>query len=327
MNRRFPFASRRGLIGAGVAGAAWAAMSPLRAQAYPARPIRLIVPYPPGGTTDIVARAFAELLGRELSQQIIVDNRPGAATHIGTDVAMRSPPDGYTFLLSTSGLATNFATGPVPPFDPQKTLAPITQINQMAFVVCANPSAPFATVRELLAAARARPGRLTIGSASLEYVARLLNAQSGIDILHVPYKGGAAAMTDAMSGQIDLAVALVPVMLPQIRSGRLKPIGVSSEKRVGALPNVPTFAESGESTFRVDSWYALHGPAGLPRAIVRQVSEAARRVLTLPEFVDKQRALGSDLVWSTPEDLAMRLKTDTEEALRIARDLKLSPGA
>jgi tripartite-type tricarboxylate transporter receptor subunit TctC len=327
VNRKFPFALRRGLIGAGVAGAAWAAMSPLRAQAYPARPIRLIVPYPPGGTTDIVARAFAELLGRELSQQIIVDNRPGAATHIGTDVAMRSPPDGYTLLLSTSGLATNFATGPVPPFDPQKTLAPITQINQMAFVVCANPSAPFATVRELLAAARARPGRLTIGSASLEYVARLLNAQSGIDILHVPYKGGAAAMNDAMSGQIDLAVALVPVMLPQIRSGRLKPIGVSSEKRVGALPNVPTFAESGESTFRVDSWYALHGPAGLPRAIVRQVSEAARRVLTLPEFVDKQRALGSDLVWSTPEDLAVRLKTDTEEALRIARDLKLSPGA
>lgn len=325
MNHR-SFISRRRLLGTALAGVSLAGVSPSRAQAYPAKPIRLIVPYPPGGTTDLVARAFAELLARELGQPIIVDNRPGAATHIGTDVAMRSAPDGYTLLLSTSGLATNFATGPIPPFDPQKTLAPISQINQMAFVVCANPAAPFSTVRELLAAARARPGRLTIGSASLEYVARLLNAQSGVDILHVPYKGGAAAMTDAMSGQIDLAVALVPVMLPQIRAGRLKAIGVSAEKRVGALPTVPTFSESGESTFRVDSWYALHGPAGLPRAVVGHLSEAVQRVLSLPAFVEKQRALGSDLAWSTPEALAARLKADTEEAVRIARELKLTPG-
>ena len=314
-------------MGAGVAGASLATSVPLMAQAYPAKPVRLIVPYPSGGTTDIVARAFAELLGRELGQQIVVDNRPGAATHIGTDAAMRSNPDGYTLLIGTSGLATNFATGPVPSFDPQKTLAPISLINQMAYVVCAHPAAPFSNVRELLAAARARPGRITLSSASLEFVAKLLNAQSGVDILHVPYKGGAAAMTDAISGQVDMAVALVPVMLPQIRAGRLKPIAVTTDKRVGALPAVPTFMESGESTYRVDSWYALHGPAGLPREVVRVLSEAARRVLGNPEFVEKQRAIGSDLVWSTPEDLAQRLKVDTDDALRLARELKLSPSA
>lgn len=326
MKRTPSMIKRRSVLGSAVAAWGLSMAKPLRAQAYPARPIKLIVPYPPGGTTDLVARAFAEHMARELGQPFVVDNRPGAATNIGTEAAMRSPPDGYTLLLSTSGLATNFATGPVPAFDPQKTLAPITLINQMAFVVCANPSAPFSTVRELLSAARARPGRITIGSASLEYIVKLLNAQSGVDILHVPYKGGAAAMNDAISGQIDLAVALTPVMLPQIQSGRLKPIGVSAERRVGALPNVSTFIESGESTFRVDSWYALHGPAGMPPPIVRQLSDAAKRVLTQPEFVERQRAIGSELSWSTPEELAGRLKADTAEALRTARDLKLTPG-
>lgn len=326
MRRTAAMIKRRGVLGSMVAAWGLSLTSPLRAQAYPARPIKLIVPYPPGGTTDLVARAFAEHMARELGQPFVVDNRPGAATNIGTEAAMRSPPDGYTLLLSTSGLATNFATGPVPPFDPQKTLTPITLINQMAFVVCANPNTPFSTVRELLTAARARPGRITIGSASLEYVVKLINAQSGVDLLHVPYKGGAAAMNDAISGQIDLAVALTPVMLPQIQSGRLKPIGVSAERRVGALPNVSTFIESGESTFRVDSWYALHGPAGLPPPVMRQLSDAAKRVLTQPEFVERQRAIGSDLSWSTPEELAGRLKADTAEALRIARDLKLTPG-
>jgi tripartite-type tricarboxylate transporter receptor subunit TctC len=318
---------RRRLLGTSVAAAALTVARPLLAQVYPVRPVRLIVPYPPGGTTDIVARSFAELMGRELGQQIVVDNRPGAATHIGTDIAMRAAPDGYTLLVGTSGLATNFATGPIPPFDPQKTLTPVSLINQMAYVVCANPAAPFSNVRELLAAARARPGRITLASASLEYVAKLLNAQSGVDILHIPYKGGAAAMTDAISGQVDMAVALVPVMLPQIRAGKLKAIGVSSAQRVGALPDVPSFSESGESRYVVGSWYALHGPANLPRDIVRVLSEASRRVLGNADFLEKQRSIGSDLAWSSPEELANRLRVDTEDALRLARELKLSPNA
>lgn len=325
MPRPANFSPRRRLLVAGAACASLGFALPLKAQGYPVRPIRLIVPYPPGGTTDIVARVFAELLGRELGQPIVVDNRPGASTIIGTEAAMRSTPDGYTLLISTSALATNFATGPVPPFDPQKTLTPISLINQMAYVVCANPAAPFSNVRELLAAARARPGRVTLASASLEFVAKLLNAQCAVDILHVPYKGGAAAMTDAISGQVDMAVALVPVMLPQIRAGKLKPIGVTSDKRVGALPAVPTFIESGESEYRVDAWYALHGPVDVPREVVRVVSDAARRVLGNPEFAEKQRAIGSDLAWSTPEELANRLKVDTENSLRLARELKLSP--
>ena len=319
------FATRRRLLGAGAAVAMIAVPAALRAQAYPLRPVRLVIPFPPGGTTDIVARAFADLLGRELGQQIVVDYKPGAVTNIGTEQAMRATPDGYTLLFASSVMATNFATGPVPSFDPQKTLTPISQVNQMAYVVCANPAAPFSNVREMLAAARARPGRITLATASLEYVAKLLNAQSGVDILHIPYKGGAAAMTDAISGQVDMAAALVPVMLPQIRAGKLKAVGVTSARRSGALPDVASFIESGESRYRVEGWYSLHGPAGLPREIVRTLSEAARRVLTNPEFVDKQRAIGSDIVFSTPEELAARLKTDTEDALRLARELKISP--
>ncbi len=319
------FASRRRVLGAGAAVSMLAVSAVLRAQAYPSRPVRLIVPFPPGGTTDIVARAFVELFGRELGQQIVVDYKPGAVTNIGTEQAMRATPDGYTLLFGSSVLATNFATGPVPPFDPQKTLAPISLVNTMAYVVCANPAAPFSNVRELLAAARARPGRITLATASLEYVAKLLNAQSGVDILHIPYKGGAAAMTDAISGQVDMAAALVPVMLPQIRAGKLKAIGVTSARRTGALPDVPTFLESGDSRYRVEGWYSLHGPAGLPREIVRALSDATRKVLTNPEFVEKQRAIGSDIVFSSPDELAMRLKVDTEDALRLARELKISP--
>ena len=319
------FASRRRMLGAGGAVSMLALPVVLRAQAYPSRPVRLIVPFPPGGTTDIVARAFVELLGRELGQQIVVDYKPGAVTNIGTEQAMRATPDGYTLLFGTSVLATNFATGPVPPFDPQKTLTPISLVNTMAYVVCANPAAPFSNVRELLAAARARPGRITLATASLEYVAKLLNAQSGVDVLHIPYKGGAAALTDAISGQVDMAAALVPVMLPQIRAGKLKAIGVTSARRSGALPDVPTFIESGESRYRVEGWYSLHGPAGLPREIVRALSDATRKVLSNPEFVEKQRAIGSDIVFSTPEELATRLKVDTEDALRLARELKISP--
>ena len=319
------FALRRRMLGAGAAVSMLGLPALVRAQAYPSRPVRLIVPFPPGGTTDIVARAFVELLGRELGQQIVVDYKPGAVTNIGTEQAMRATADGYTLLFGSSVLATNFATGPVPPFDPQKTLAPISMVNTMAYVVCANPAAPFSNVRELLAAARARPGRVTLATASLEYVAKLLNAQSGVDILHIPYKGGAAAMTDAISGQVDMAAALVPVMLPQIRAGKLKAIGVTSARRSGALPDVPTFIESGESRYRVEGWYSLHGPAGLPREIVRALSEATRKVLTNPEFVEKQRAIGSDIVFSSPEELATRLKVDTEDALRLARELKISP--
>ena len=319
------YSGRRNLLRAGVVVAASQLSGKSFAQAYPAKPIRLVVPYPPGGTTDIVARSFGELLGRELGQQIVIENRPGAATHIGTESVIRAATDGYTLLIGTSGLATNFATGPVPPFDPHKTLTPISQINEMAYVVCANPKTPFSNVRELIATARAAPGRLTLGSASLEYVAKLLNAQSGIDLLHVPYKGGAAAMTDAMAGQIDMAIALVPVMLPQIRAGKLKAIGVTSERRVGVLPEVTTFIETGESRYKVLSWYALHGPAGLPAEVVRRLSEASRKVLTDPEFVQKQRAIGSELAWSTPEALGRLLRIDTEDALRSARELGLSP--
>ncbi|MFN0164714.1 MAG: tripartite tricarboxylate transporter substrate-binding protein [Burkholderiales bacterium] len=306
------------LVASLAAATAWA-------QAYPNRPVRMVVPFPPGGTTDIVARAYSDLVARELGQPIVIDYRPGAATNIGTESVVRAAPDGYTLLFGTSLMATNFATGPVPSFDPSKGLSHISLINQIPYIVCANPAAPFSNVKELLAAARARPGRVTLATATLEYVARMLNAQSDVDILHVPYKGGAAALTDAISGQVDMAAALVPVMLPQLRAGKLKPIGVTGARRSGALPDVPTFLESGESRYRAEAWYSLHGPAGMPREIVSRLSEISRRVIANAEFNERQRNIGSDLLWSTPEDLATRLTTETEDALRLAKQLGIKP--
>ena len=222
------------------------ATAPAHAQAQDfSQPIRIVVPYPPGGTTDLIARQFATFLTKEVGQQVLIDNRGGAATNIGADAVARSKPDGLTLLFGGVNQVINPAFGPAPPFDLLAAMEPVSLLARTPFIVAANPNAKFNTPKELIGAAKGAPGKLTISSAQLDIHVELLKSRAGINLLHVPYKGGAPATTDAIAGQVDMVYALVPVLLPHIQAGKLKAIGVTSARRAAVLPNTPTFVESG----------------------------------------------------------------------------------
>jgi len=311
---------RRGVVAA--LAASLAARGAHAQPAYPSRPLKLIVPYPPGGSTDILARAFAEAMGRALGQQVVVDNRPGAATNIGTEAAAHSPPDGYTVYFGTSALAQNPHFGPVPTVDVFRDLAPVSLVATMSFVVAANPALPIAGPAELVAAARARPGKLSISSASLEVTVKTLNHRAGIQLLHVPYKGGAQATSDAMAGHVDMVVALLPVLLPQLKAGKLKPIGLAAEKRSPAAPSIPTMAEGGVQGFSTPAWFALYVPPGTPEGFVARLNAAAVQAAAQQELVARMLDQGIEIQSSTPRELAERLRRDWDENAALARELK-----
>lgn len=280
-----------------------AASAPIAAQDYPTQPVRLIVPYPPGGTTDLIARLYAENLARELGQPVVVDNRPGAATNIGSDAVAKARPDGYTVLFGSGGPTMNTVFGPKPPFDPVRALEPVSMVARVPFMVAANPKAPFNTAREMIAAAKAAPGKYSISSAQLNVYVELLKTQAGAGLLHVPYKGGAQAATDAVAGQVDMVFALVPVLLPQVQAGNLKALGLSSQKRLGKLlPDVATFSELGVD-FSIDTWYGLQAPAGTPALVIERLKEATHRIVLLPAFADKLTTTGAEAVSSQPAEM------------------------
>ncbi len=279
-------------------------VAPARAQArYPTQPVHLVIPYPPGGTTDIVGRRFGELMSRALGQPVVVENRPGAATNIGNEYAARASPDGYTLLLGSTGLASNLVFGPLPAVDPVRSLDSISLVCRIPFMVAANPRAPFSNGREFIAAARAKPGTITVSSAQLDFYIEVMKDRAGIDILHVPYRGGAPATTDAIGGQVDAVFALSPVLLPHIQAGRLKPIAVQLDRRLEALPDTPTFDESGARGLDITTWYALFAPKGTPAAVRERLHEEAVRVTGDPQFVKTMSAAGVRVESSTPQAL------------------------
>lgn len=280
----------------------------LAAEAYPSRPLTIVVPYPPGGTTDLVARQFGERLGRELGQTVIVENKPGGGTNIGAEAVARAKPDGYTLLFANNAQVLNNYFGPVPSFEPG-ALEPVSLVARVAFVLAANPHTPFNTGAELLAAAKAAPGKLTVSSAQLDVYVALLNSKAGIQLLHVPYKGGAAATTDAMSGQVNMVFALVPVLLPQIQAGKLKPLAVTSGKRLTWLPDTPTLTELGVD-YDINIWYGLMVPAGTPKAVVQRLANATHKVLDIPALQERIRAAGAEPASSRPEDFKTQLKAE-----------------
>jgi tripartite-type tricarboxylate transporter receptor subunit TctC len=318
MNRR-----RDVLIGAAatVTALSWAGNA--RAQAgYPARPVKMIVPYPPGGSTDILARGFVEQLARQLGQPVVIDNRPGAQTNIGTEAAARSAPDGYTIYFGTSGLASNPHFGPAPSIDVFKDLAPVGMIGGMAFVVAANPAVPVSDAASLIALARAQPGKTTIASASLETQVLTLNRRARIDLMHVPYKGGAQAAADTMAGHTDTVIALVPVLLPHLQSGKLKPIAVCSPKRSPSLPSVPTFLEAGVVDAPAPSWFAVFAPAGVPEPILARLAAATQAAASSPDLVTQMTARGIDMQPSSPAELAEILRRDYGQQAALHKELK-----
>ena len=295
------------------------------AQHYPFKPVRLIVPYAPGGGVDIVARALAQELTKRMGQQIIVDNRSGAGGNIGSDVVAKATPDGYTLLIASPANAINPSLYTKMPFNPARDLAPVALIATVPAVLLASPALPVKTVKELVAHAKAKPGTLNFGSGgsgTTEHLAgEMLNAQAGISMQHVPFKGGAAVLPDLISGQISIFFVNQPFALPYIKAGTVKALGVASDERSAALPDVPTLAEGGLADFRVSVWYGIMAPAGTPKAIVAQLNREIVAALGSPELRDRLQAMSLKPLPGTPE---MFVAFFADEMTRWARVVKVS---
>lgn len=268
--------SRRAALGA---ASALALPAVARAQAWPSRPVTMLVPFPPGGLADQIARPLAAAFQATFGQPFVVENRPGAGGNIAADAVAKSAPDGYTVLVGSMGpLCINEFLFPSMPYDPATAFAPITFLMGTPKVLVVNPQRPWNSVADVIAAARAAPGRLTSGSAgngsSLHLGLALFNAQQNTDIQHVPYRGAAQALTDLVAGTLDMMFDNVPHALAQIRGGRVKALAVATERRLPQLPDVPTFAEAGVPDFVVSAWFGLAAPAGTPAGIVARLSEA-----------------------------------------------------
>ncbi|WP_407849923.1 Bug family tripartite tricarboxylate transporter substrate binding protein [Bordetella petrii] len=279
---------------------------------YPDRPIHLIVAYPAGGSTDMIARVFAEKLGEELRQSVVIENKPGAGTNIGASVVNKAKPDGYTILFGGGTPTINSVFGPVPPFDPVKGFEPVSMITRVPFMVAAGSKAPFASLAEMLAKAKASPDTYTISSAQLHLYVELMKVRAQAPIMHVPYKGGAQASTDAIGGQVDAVFSLVPVLLPHIQSGHLKALAVSAQHRVAVLPAVPTFKESGVD-YDIGVWFGLLAPPGTPQPIVDRLAEATRRIVAQPSFVARLDEIGAEAVSTTPAQLRDHMEAELQQ--------------
>ena len=272
---------------------------------YPDRPIRLIVPFPPGGGNDILARAVGQRLGPALGQQIIVDNRGGAGGIIGGQIAATATPDGYTlFLGSVGSLAHNPALRPNNPYDPPRDFAAVSLLATSPFMLAVHPALPARTVQEFLALARAKPGTINYGSAgtgsSLHMTGELFRHASGIDIVHIPYKGTAPALVALLAGQVQVIFSTMPPVLPHVKTGRLRALGVSTTVRAKAAPEVPTLAEAGVPGFSVLNWQGIVVPAKTPPSVVGRLNQEIRNVLAAPEMIKVLAAQGLDPAPGTP---------------------------
>jgi tripartite-type tricarboxylate transporter receptor subunit TctC len=305
-------------LAATAGGAAWAE------DKYPAKPVTVIVPQAPGGANDAIARIVAQKLTEQTGQQFLVDNKPGAGGNIGTAAAAKSKPDGYTLLLTVnSAHVINPSLYKSAGFDPVKDFEPITPVANAGYVLVANNSFPPKNVAELIAAAKAKPGKIAIASAgngTLNHlIGEMLGKAAGIDLLHVPYKGASAAVTDLVGGQVQVSVQSLPSSISFIKSGKLKVLGVVNEKRVAALPDVPTIGETIKG-FGSTPWYGLLAPAGTPKAIVAQLQAEVAKALDTQDVKEKLAAVGCEPSKSTPEQFALLIKEDLPKWAKIVKD-------
>jgi tripartite-type tricarboxylate transporter receptor subunit TctC len=293
---------------------------------YPNRPIRMLVGFAPGGGTDTTARAMANKLTERLGQQVIIDNRPGAAGNIATDIAARSNPDGYTILMGTiAALSINPSLYAKLPFDPVKDLQPITRAVDSTNILVVHPSVQVASVKDLVALAKSKPlngGSSGVGGAG-HLALELFNLQAGTKITHVPYKGGGPAMVDLVAGNINLIFATAASAMPHIKSGRIKPLAVTTAKRSGLVPDLPTIAEAGLKDFEANNWYGILAPAKTPRPIVDRLNKEIVAVLNSPDikaFLFKQ---GLDVAPSTPEAFAAYIRSEKAKWEKVIKAANL----
>lgn len=282
---------------------------------YPERPIRLIVPFAPGGVTDTSGRLIAEALGKRLGQTIVVENKAGASGNIGTQLVAKSKPDGYTLVLGFDGtLVINPHVFPDFPFDATADLAPVGKIGDAALIIVAHPSFPAKTLQELIAHSRKEPGGVPYGTSGVggtpHIAGELLNLRTGAKLRHIPYKGGGQAMSDALGGNIPVVYTAVAGAIGHLKAGRLVAIAVSAASRVGSLPEVPTFMESGVQGFEASSWVAILAPAHTPGPVIERLNRELNAVLREPAIVDKLATLGIVAAPGSPEQLARQIRTD-----------------
>ena len=313
-----------GLICAALAAAAGAVPSTSSGQAYPVKPVRVVVPSSAGGGTDIVARIIMPELAKRLGQQVVIDNRPGAGTMIGIEAAAKSPADGYTLLMGLSTLAINSALKNNVPYDPVHDFAPITVAVTSASILVVHPSVPVKTLKELIAFARARPGQLNYASAGAgtypHMTYELFLSMAGLKMVHIPYKGTAPAMIDMIAGQVATMAATVLTGLPHIRTGRLRPLGITSAKRNAIVPDIPTVAEGGLPGYESVQWYAVLAPAKTPRDIIARLHADLVQILHSPGIKKRFAADAAETVGNTPEAFARHLRSELDKWAKVARD-------
>jgi tripartite-type tricarboxylate transporter receptor subunit TctC len=323
------FMQRRQLMAMGMAACcAWGAAVTAQAQTYPHKPVRLIVPFPAGGATDLFARSLSQKLGEKLGQSLVVENRPGAGGTLGSDLAAKATPDGYTLLLSTSSthsIGPNL--NPRMPYDAVKDFTPISQVGNAPSIMLVPNSSPAKTVKEWIDYAKKNPGRLNYASSGngtiVQLTAELFKAQADLFVVHIPYKGTALAIPDLVSGKVDVLFDSLPTGLPHVRDGRLRALGVTSLKATPLAPGVPPIADvlpGYEST----TWFGLFGPKGLPAEVVTRVNAAANQVLQDPEVIDKLQRLGIEPVGGTPAQFTTMLARESAKWKKTITERKIT---
>ena len=306
--------------------AAFAIASPALAQAWPDKPIRVVVPYPPGGGVDFVSRAVAQRLGEVLKTTLVIDNRGGASGTIGADIVAKSAPDGYTFLIaSPAEVVVGPIVGQKVNYDPARDLVPVTLIGETPLVIAAHPSLPAKTLQEFIALAKAAPGKYSYGTpgtgSSMQFAGESLNALAGISVVHVPYRGAAPVVTDLLGGQVPVGIVGMPPTVPHAKSGKLRILAVTSEKRSSAMPDVPAVAElPGMKGYRFTNWMGVYVPAKTPQPVIDRLAAEIAKIVREPAMREKLLSQGVEPVGDTTAEFAAFLKAEFDTYSKIAKD-------
>jgi len=302
---------------------------PAAAQNYPTRPVRVIVPFAAGGNTDITARAIGVRLSEVFGQQIVVENRPGGATNIGTELVAKAPPDGYTILMGGATNAINMSTQAKPPYDTVRDFAPIILCVKDANVLTTHPSLPAKNLKELIALARARPGQLNFASSGLgssnQMAGELFKVMAQVNIVHIPYKGNTPALTDTLAGNVEMMFSGVPVLVPHIQSGRLRAIAIGSLKRFVAIPDVPTFDESGLKGYEATTWFGLMAPVKTPKEIVARWNKEVDKILASPNLKSRFLNDGLEAMGGSQEEFARFIRVEIDKYAKVVKSSGMQP--
>ena len=319
--------SRRVCAGCALACLLVAGSVELAAQGYPARPVRMIVPFPAGGGADVIGRTLAQKLAEGLGQQVVVENRPGAAGNLGTEFVARAAPDGYTLLIVGPNYTSNVHLFRKIPFDPVKDFEPISLLTSALYILVVHPSLPVRSVKELIALARARPGQINYGSAgngaANHLGMELIKMMAKIDMQHVAYKGGAPMQVDLLGGQISVAYDNILTIVSHIQSGRVRALAVSGARRTPLLPELPTVAESGLTGYDVTVWVGFLAPAGTPESILARLQETTASGMQKPEVRERMATLGADVIASTRQEFGAFIRSDMEKVGQIIRQANI----